>query len=355
MSPLIVQARGGKPRVILGLMTFGPDSFPDARISSSEKANEVLDLLQSRGYNEVDTARMYISGEQEKFTRDVLKWKERGLELATKVIYPREKGDNSRQKVRESVEKSLKDLGTESVDLLYLHCADRTTPFAETLEEINALHKEGKFVRFGLSNFTSFEVAEIVLTCKHNGWVLPSVYQGMYNAITRGIEKELIPACRRYGLDLVVYNPLAGGLFSGKIKTKDFVPAEGRFSDVAARTGKLYRDRYFKEGVFEALGIVEKAVEKNGLTMVEGALRWIVHHSELRVLGGNDGIIVGVSGLEQLRENLDAVEKGPLPEEVVKAFEEAWEVAKGDAVDYWHKELKYEYDTREALFGAGAK
>lgn len=222
------------------------------------------------------------------------------------------------------------------------------------MEAINDLHREGKFVNFGISNFTAFEVAEIALTCKYNGWVRPTIYQGMYNAITRSIEAELIPACKRYGLDIVVYNPLAGGLFSGKIKTKDMVPAEGRFSD-AAQSGKLYRNRYFRDTTFRALQIVEGAVEKAGLTQIEAALRWVVHHSKLNVSDGNDGVIIGVSGIEQLDENLNRFEKGPLPDEVVKAFDEAWNVAKVDTVNYWHKDLKYGYDTREALFKEGAK
>lgn len=94
---------------------------------------------------------------------------------------------------------------TETIrQILYLHAADRATPFAETLEAVDKLHKAGKFVTFGISNFTSFEVAEIVMTCKYNGWVRPTLYQAMYNCITRSIEAELVPACRRYGLDIVM-------------------------------------------------------------------------------------------------------------------------------------------------------
>jgi len=230
---------------------------------------------------------------------------------------------------------------------------DRATPFAETLRAINDLYSQGKFTTFGLSNFTSFEVAEIVLTCHQNNWVRPTLYQGMYNAITRSLETELIPACRRYGLDIVVYNPLAGGLFSGKIKSKDLVPEEGRYSDTA-RSGKLYRDRYFRDSTFHALKIVEEAAEKAGLTLIETALRWLVHHSKLRVKDGNDGVIVGVSRLEQLGENLDALERGPLPDDVVRALDEAWRVSKGDTTNYWHGTVEYGYDTVKVLFGKGA-
>lgn len=196
------------------------------------------------------------------------------------------------------------------------------------------------------------------MTCKYNNWVLPRIYQAMYNAITRGIEPELVPACRRYGIDLVVYNPIAGGLFSGKIKSKDIKPTEGRFSDEAG-SGANYRARYFKDSTFRALQTIENAVAKHeGLTMIETALRWAVHHSKLNVLpskGGNDGIIIGISSLGQLDGNLDALEKGPLPEDVVAALDEAWMITKAEAPNYWHKELAYEYDTKEALFGVGRK
>ena len=358
MSPLIATT-SPKPRVILGLMTFGKDTSTGARITDVDEFGKVLDLFQSRGYNEVDTARLYVGGTQEAFTREA-GWKDRGLTLATKIQYPTTYGMNTYEGVLKSADLSLKELGTECVDLLYLHAADRAVPFAETLRGINELHKQGKFVRFGVSNFTSFEVAEIVLTCKHNGWVRPTVYQGMYNAITRGIETELVAACRRYGLDIVVYNPLAGGLFSGKISSHDMVPAEGRFSD-NHRSGKMYRDRYFKESTFKALQIVERAVEKAGLSMIETALRWVVHHSALRVggvskeVGANDGLLIGISGIEQLDGNLTDLEKGPLPEEVVRALDEAWLVVKPDAPNYWHGTVKYEYDTREVLFGEGSK
>ncbi|AEO63674.1 uncharacterized protein THITE_2109213 [Thermothielavioides terrestris NRRL 8126] len=347
-----------RPRVILGLMTFGPDEAAGARVTDPAAFTQVLDRFQARGYGEVDTARTYVGGRQEGCTR-AAGWRERGLRLATKVRYPAAGGENTAEGVRESVAASLRELGLDGVeggkvDILYLHAADRATPFAETLRAINELHQAGKFVRFGLSNFTAFEVAEIVMTCKYNGWVRPTVYQAMYNAITRAIEPELVVACRRYGLDIVVYNPIAGGLFSGKIKSKDMVPAEGRFSDKAA-SGRMYRDRYYRDSTFRALQVVEQAVEKAGLTMIETALRWVVHHSALRVTDGNDGVIIGVSSLEQLEANLTDLEKGPLPDEVVRALDEAWAINKADAPVYWHKELKYTYDTREALFGAGAQ
>jgi aflatoxin B1 aldehyde reductase len=252
-----------------------------------------------------------------------------------------------------SLDKSLAELGTDCVDIFYLHAPDRSVPFTETLEAVNRAHKQGKFIQLGLSNFTAFEVAEVVMHCKYNNWVRPTIYQGMYNAITRGIETELIPVCRRYGLDIVVYNPVAGGFFSGKYKTSE-VPKEGRYSDSVGIMGPAYRKRYFKDVTFDALRLVEPVVEKHNLTLIETALRWVIHHSDLNIKdGGNDGLVIGVSSQQQLESNLKDVEKGPLPDEVVKALDEAWKIAKVDPPNgnYWHLDLKYTYDTNEVLFG----
>ena len=164
-------------------MTFGPDEAAGARITSLDDYNKCLDYFQKEGYNEVDTARAYINGAQEAWSKEA-HWQDRGLTLATKC-YPREPGTHKPEVLKASLLKSLSELGTECVDIFYLHAADRSVPFAETLEVLNELHKEGKFVQLGLSNFTAFEVAEVVITCKERGWVRPTIYQGMYNAISK--------------------------------------------------------------------------------------------------------------------------------------------------------------------------
>ncbi|KAI9716729.1 MAG: hypothetical protein M1828_007535 [Chrysothrix sp. TS-e1954] len=349
-------AKNVKPRVILGLMgpTFGPDAASGARVTSLDDYNTCLDAFQGAGYNEVDTARVYIGGKQEAFTTEA-GWQKRGLTLATKC-YPHEPGQHKPERLRQSLEKSLEQLQCKCVDIFYLHAPDRSVPFEETLRECDKMHKEGKFVQLGLSNFTAFEVAEVVMTCRANGWVRPTIYQGMYNPITRSIEQELIPACKRYGLSVVIYNPICGGLFSGKYTASSMssTPESGRYSDAVGRMGMLYRKRYFKDATFEALSIIEPVVRKHNLTMLETAFRWCVHHSKLSVLDGQDGIIIGVSSQAQLEGNLKDLEKGPLPEEVIQALDEAWLVAKPTTANYWHLDLQYTYDTRKALFSPSA-
>ena len=163
------------------------------------------------------------------------------------------------------------------------------------------------------------------------------------------MEQELIPACHRYGIDVVIYNPLAGGLFSGKIKSEE-VPQEGRYSDTA-KLGAMYRKRYFKDATFDALRIIEPVAQKHNLTILEIALRWCTHHSALKMQdGGRDGVIIGVSSLDQLKSNLADLEKGPLPDEVIKVLDEAWMITKPTTANYWHLDLQYTYDTQEALF-----
>ena len=137
--PLIAQSL--TPRVILGLMTYGPDESAGARITSLDEFNRHLDYFQQKGYNEIDTARAYIGGKQEAFSAQA-KWKERNLSLATKV-YPRPAGLHKPNLLRENLELSLKELGTDRVDIYYLHAPDRSVPFTETLEAVNELHKEG--------------------------------------------------------------------------------------------------------------------------------------------------------------------------------------------------------------------
>lgn len=175
------------PRVILGLMTYGPPSN-DTRVDSLDEFRRHLDTFKSLGYHEVDTARIYLGGEQEKFT-SAAGWEERELTIATKS-YPRQPGMHKPHIVRSDLETSLKDLGTDSVDIFYLHHPDRGTPFGETLVEVDKMYKEGKFKTLGLSNYSALEISEVVMLCIQNGWVRPKIYQGVYNVLSKWPTKD---------------------------------------------------------------------------------------------------------------------------------------------------------------------
>jgi len=114
------------------------------------------------------------------------------------------------------------------------------------------------------------------------------------------------------------------------------VPTEGRFANVSKHSGKMYRDRYFHDTTFDALQLIEPVVKQHNLTLLETALRWCVHHSALKTgTRGNDGVIIGVSSLGQLESNLRDLEKGPLPDEVLQALDDAWGLLKYKGPTYW--------------------
>lgn len=320
------------PRVVLGCATTGPPRTNSARVTTIEGTKAMFQTLQLHGYTELDTARMYNHGKQEAFTRetDVLN---EGFTMATKV-YPLQAGMHKPEKLRQTFETSLQELGQRSIEVFYLHAPDRSVPYEETLDEVNKFYEEGQFKIFGLSNYAAWEVAQIAEICISRQWVRPRVYQGMYNALTRGLEEELVPCCRYYGINILAYNPLAGGVLSGRYESCE-IPKEGRFSDVEGNTSaKIYRDRYFNQVYVDAVNRLKPVTEKHGLTLIETAYRWLVHHSKLRPFDG-DGIVIGASSIEQLDSNLKDLKKGPLPDEVVQALNEAWHLTRAVAKTYW--------------------
>lgn len=230
-----------KDRIILGVMTFGPDDggASHAKVHDLGEYATCLDAFAAAGYDEIDTARSYCSGKQENFTAQV-GYQDRGLKISTKC-YPTNAGDHKADRLLATLSTSLEELKTDSVDIYYLHAADRTTPFQETLEAINQAYNEGKFKTFAISNFTAAEVAEVCMICKYNGWVRPTLYQGAYNVINRTPEYDLVPTLRRHGLDWVVYNPLAGGMLTGRFLSKDDKKV-GRFAGEGV--AELYGKRY---------------------------------------------------------------------------------------------------------------
>ncbi|KAF3185302.1 hypothetical protein TWF788_004621 [Orbilia oligospora] len=332
-------------KIVFGGMSLGKEGTEVARVHSIDTAAALLDIFVAHGHNEIDTARIYGSGTSEEYFA-TLKWKDRGLIMDTK-LYPTARipvrlnipesmtFTHNPEDLRRGLMDSLKALGTDKVDLFYLHGPDRAVDYEITLRAVNELYLEGHFSKFGISNFAAWEVAQICEMCDKNGWIKPSVYQGVYNCFMRGVEAELIPCLRKYGISLYVFNPLAGGLLTGKYtRDTEAVEAGSRF-DTKSFAGKMARHRYWNEYFFGALEKLTPVAEKNGLTVTECALRWLVSHSNLKREFG-DAVIVGASSTKHLEENLTDLEKGELPEEVVKAIDEGWGVVSGVPFKYFH-------------------
>lgn len=310
-------------------MTFGEEGKVGVRTASLTEAQGILDVFFSHGHRELDTARMYAEGTTEQY---LAKLNLNGSSVDTKV-YPIRPGDHAPNKLRSTFETSLGHLvpaATQKVRVLYLHAPDRSIPFVETLREADKLYKEGKFEQLGLSNYASWEVAEIVGLCEKEGLVKPTIYQAMYNALTRAVEPELVPCLQKFGLRLVIYNPLAGGLFAGKVSKGEEAP-EGRFGGESIMA-KMYRARYLRDGYFAAMEDISAVAKKHGLTTIEIALRWCQHHS---ALSPTDGVILGASSAAQLEQNCTDSAKGPLPQEVVDVLDTAWLKVAGTGPTYW--------------------
>lgn len=317
------------------------ETAEQARVHNLEDCAKILDIFQAHGHNEVDTARTYGGGSSEEYLGQ-LKWQERGIVLDTKLspaqrITEREKQyTHKRDDLKPALLESLKALQTDKVDMWYLHAPDHATPYDETLEAVNELYKEGYFKRFGISNYAAWEVAQMCELCERHGWKKPDVYQGIYNALHRTVEPELFPCLRHYGIAFYEFNPIAGGMLTDKYQrtTEDSEIEPGSRFDPSRAQGSNYRRRYWTDAYFDALDVIRPVAKKLGLTTVEAALRWASHHSLLKREYG-DAIIIGASSAAQLEENLTNLEKGPLPDELVKAFDEAWAIVKGQCKPYF--------------------
>ncbi|XP_066231345.1 aflatoxin B1 aldehyde reductase member 2 [Saccopteryx leptura] len=322
-----------RPATVLGTMEMG------RRMDAPASAAAISAFLK-RGHTELDTAFMYSDGQSESILGGLglgLGGGDCKVKIATKAN-PWDGKSLKPDSLRAQLETSLKRLQCPQVDQFYLHAPDHGTPVEDTLRACHQLHQEGKFVELGLSNYAAWEVAEICTLCKNNGWVLPTVYQGMYNATTRQVETELLPCLRRFGLRFYAYNPLAGGLLTGKYKyeDKDGKQPVGRF--FGNSWAETYRNRFWKEHHFKAIALVEKALQaaysSGAPSMTSASLRWMYHHSQLQG-AHKDAVILGMSSLEQLEQNLAATEEGPLDPAVVQAFDQAWHLVAHECPNYF--------------------
>jgi aflatoxin B1 aldehyde reductase len=247
---------------------------------------------------------------------------------------------------------SLQRLGLSSFDLYYLHMPDLSVPVINSLRSVAKLHEQGRIKRFGLSNYTAWQVAEIVEICRAEGWLAPCVYQGMYNALTRDVERELLPCLANYDMAFYVYNPLAGGLLSGKHTSINALPDSGRFASFTA-----YQERYWKPAYFDVINGIADSCRAEGIEPAAAALRWLVHHSALasgsptqaasqaatpartgKSTAGTQvghGIIIGASTFSHFEKNLAAVAGPALPASLADAFDNGWLEVRPACIKYF--------------------
>jgi aryl-alcohol dehydrogenase-like predicted oxidoreductase len=307
-------------RICLGTMTFGAQA---GEAESIQMVHRAMDA----GVNFIDTADIYTRGVSETIVGKALKGKRDGVVLASKVgnqVGPYKMKDNglTRWHTIHGVEACLKRLDTDCLDLCYLHKPDYNTPLEESLAAFDQLVRQGKVMYIGMSNYAAWQVCHAQWICDRNRFSAPVVTQNVYNLMTRGIEQEFLPFCREFNIGVTVYNPLAGGLLTGK-HDRAKPPAEAtRF-----QLNKEYYGRYWLDSNFDALAELMEIGEQAGKKPVELALQWLAAQDAV------DSIIIGFSKMEHLEENLSAWD-GDLDADTLEACDRVWKKIRGDSFQY---------------------
>lgn len=181
--------------------------------------DNLLNTFHSRGYHHLDTARDYSPNDQGASERRLGRANAASRFTLHTKVHSADAGDHQPAHLERSISQSLLALRTPSVETMFLHFPDRQTPFEDTAQAMNAGLQQGQFKNFGLSNYSAAQVQEFLTICEERGYAKPNVYEGHYNAVTRGCEKELLPILRKHNMAFYAYSPAAAGLFSGHSET----------------------------------------------------------------------------------------------------------------------------------------
>ena len=307
-------------RASLGTMTFG-------RETDEATAIRMVHMALDAGVNWIDTADAYAGGRSEEIVGQALQGKRQHVVLASKlanVVGPNRLRDGGlhRWHVIKGVEVSVRRLQTDCLDILYMHRPDDATPIEETLAAFDTLVQQGKVMYVGMSNFASWQLCEAVLMSEMNGWHQPVVTQVPYNLLTRSIDEECVPFCTTFGMGITTYNPLAGGLLTGKYDRAAGPSGATRFAE-----NETYKGRYWREGNWEALARLEEIARQAGLSLVELSFQWLAAQSHV------DSVIVGVRTPQHLEANLSAMD-GCLDADTLAACDGVWADVQGDHFRY---------------------
>ena len=306
-------------RACFGTMTFGSQADEPASI-------RMIDLCFDRGVNFFDTANVYNKGLSETIVGKALKGRRDKIILASKVRGKMGEGPDesglSKSAILRAIEESLRRLQTDYLDLYYLHQPDYAVPLEESLEAIEQLVRQGKVRYPASSNYAAWQVCRMLWLAEKHSYQPAWITQPMYNLLARGIEQEYLPMAKEFGVSTVVYNPLAGGMLTGKQK-RDAPIAGSRFDN-----NQMYLSRYWYDAYFDAVEEIVGIARQAGRSPASLALNWLLHHTPI------DCVILGASRLEQLEENLKALDDGPLPADAVAACDGAWAKLRGVTPQY---------------------
>ena len=292
-------------RLCLGTMTFGLQCDEQTSVA-------ILDRAAEAGITFLDTADAYplgagfdLIGRTEEILGRWLRGRRDEFVVATKASIPTGplpfQGGNSRRHVMSAVEASLRRLGTDYVDLYQMHFYDPETPVEETLGALDDLVRAGKVRYVGCSNWLAYRVARALGHSEARGLERLTSVQPRYNLLFRELERELLPLCEEEGLGVIPYNPMAGGLLSGKHDPAKG-PAEGGRFTLTERVAGQYQERYWNDRAFEAVTAIGEVAERVGLPLPTLAVAWVLAQPAVT------SPIVGASRPEQLEATVAAAE-----------------------------------------------
>jgi len=273
----------------LGCMNFG-------RRTPEAEARRIIDVAIERGITLFDTANAYGDGESERILGGALQGRRDRVHIATKVGWWHREGLRP-ERVQTALDESLTRLDTDHVDLYYLHVPDHDTPIEATLEGVAAVLASGKARRFGISNYASWQALELLLACDRMGLERPLVSQQIYNLLIRQLDLEYFRFAKKYGLHTTVYNPLAGGLLSGRRMVDRSILPGSRFDKNA-----LYAGRYLSDVFVEGVSAFNDVAFAAGLSLVTLAYAWLAGRP------GVDSILAGPGSVAHLEDALTAIE-----------------------------------------------
>ncbi|WP_166158553.1 MULTISPECIES: aldo/keto reductase [unclassified Neochlamydia] len=322
------------PVLSFGTATFGGSNefFKPWGETDVKEASRLVELCLDKGLNLFDTADVYSQGRSEEILGQALKGKREKVLISTKATFQMGEGPNdqgsSRFHLIKACEASLKRLGTDHIDIYFMHAFDALTPVEETLGALDHLIQSGKVRYIGCSNFSGWHVMKSLAVSEKYGLARYVVYQGYYSLIGRDYEEELMPLGLDQGIGLMAWSPLGWGRLTGKIRRGKPLP-EGRLKSGGDIGGPQVDDEF----LYDVLDVLEEVAQETEKTVPQVAINWLLQRPTVA------NIVLGARNEEQLKQNLGSIGWNLTQEQVAKLDKVSERMP---SYPYWHQRFSRE-------------
>lgn len=317
------------PVLSLGTGTFGGvgDFFKRWGSTEMKEATEMVDICLDAGLNFFDTADVYSEGRSEEVLGAAIKGRRDKVLISTKATFPMGEGPNGRGSSRaylmKACEASLKRLGTDYIDIYFMHGPDLNTPVEETLRALDDLVSSGKVRYIGCSNYSGWHLMKSLAVSKEQGLHRFAVYQGYYSLVGRDYEWELMPCCEDQGVATMVWSPLGWARLTGKIK-RGQPPEDGRI----ASGGEVGGPRIEEDYLYDVIDVLEEVARETDRTIPQVALNWLLTRPTVA------NLVIGARNPLQLKQNIEAVGWKLTPDQIERLDKASH---RHPSYPYWHQ------------------